>query len=401
MLEHPEPVPTGLITALLARSQVRGVAVSERIGPSPRQMRELTEGRGLFSPFKINRVAELTGVPEERIRAAQGLISEIGKAVRLRTGQRRTHPRLGEVTILSTGPEVSVRIADGRVVEGVQAVSFAGPEVLDLFGLTPEGIAPLAEPAISTGADLIPDVTAREAEPIVIPIETDVMENQDTTMTCEAKLISVDPEPEAAVLPDPEMGIGEATSGPARTLPRVSRELVERLVAGSGLSRNALSRALGRDPAFLSAVLTRGRRMPPELLEPLARACGVDPAPVLAEAGIDASQTDVEARRQAPPAHEGVQDEASTVAFTEVGSGDAPVVVTETDTGREEGSELIQGIGETEAAFPGQKRTRAVLEVIIDGVLRIRIPSGFDMEAAARLIRSLTGSRGTVAGADR
>ena len=35
----------------------------------------------------------------------------------------------------------------------------------------------------------------------------------------------------------------------------------------------------------------------------------------------------------------------------------------------------------------------SVLEVIIDGVCQVRVPSGFDMEAAARLIRSLAGER--------
>jgi hypothetical protein len=32
----------------------------------------------------------------------------------------------------------------------------------------------------------------------------------------------------------------------------------------------------------------------------------------------------------------------------------------------------------------------AVIEVIIDGVCRVRVPIGFDMEAAARLIRSVS-----------
>jgi hypothetical protein len=400
MLEHPEPVPTGLITALLARSQVRGVAVSERIGPSPRQMRELTEGRGLFSPFKLNRVSELTGVPEERIRAAQGLITEIGRAVRLRTGERRTHPRLGEVTILSTGPEISVRLRDGRVLEGVQAVSFAGPEVLDLFGLTPGGVAPPEEPQAALPADAHPHEADSEPDMIRMNTENEILQKDHETMTCETKLMSSDPEPEPAVLPDPERGTIGSPSDPTRTLPRVSRGLVERLVAGSGLSRNALSRALGRDPAFLSGVLTRGRRMPPELLEPLARACGADPVEILAEAGLDMNQPGVETQTQALKAPESVPDEAPVAALTRVAAGEEAVVETET-TGAEEGSDLIEGIGGAAATPPGQKRTRAVLEVIIDGVLRIRIPSGFDMEAAARLIRSLTGVQGAVAGADR
>jgi len=124
MLEQLDPVPTGLITALLARSQVRGSAVTERIGPSPRQMRELTEGRGQFSPYKLNKVEELTGVPENRIRAAQGLIMEITNHVHLQSGELRAHPRLGEVTILETGLEVTVRTREGHVVEGIHPVSF-------------------------------------------------------------------------------------------------------------------------------------------------------------------------------------------------------------------------------------------------------------------------------------
>jgi len=406
MLEHQEPVPTGLITALLARSQVRGVAVSERIGPSPRQMRELTEGRGLFSPFKINRVAELTGVPEERIRAAQGLITEIGRAVRLRTGQRRTHPRLGEVTILSTGTEISVRTADGRVLDGVQTVSFAGPEVLDLFGLTPEGAEPA--PASEIRAMSVPEAPAMGTQPVehVQPAtEADpappkaLNENQNTayeTMTCDTNLTNREPDikPEIAAPVVPEGRPGAA----ARILPRVPADLVERLVSGSGRSRNALSRAIGRDPAFLSGVLGRGRRMPPELLAPLALACGADPERVLAEAGITdagladaglAEMTTVAQETTGEPVPAAVQtpDPVPMVAmggtgFAPEGMNALPLLVPEPDPT----PEAEEGARER----PG---TRAVLEVIVNGVLRVRIPSGFDMEAAARLIRALTGRK--------
>jgi len=62
----------------------------------------------------------------------------------------------------------------------------------------------------------------------------------------------------------------------------VPTSVIESLIAASGKSRHALSRALGKDPSYLSGVLTRGRRMPPDLLAPLARACGVEEAPVLA-----------------------------------------------------------------------------------------------------------------------
>jgi hypothetical protein len=397
MLEHPEPVPTGLITALLARSQVRGVAVSERIGPSPRQMRELTEGRGLFSPFKINRVAELTGVPEERIRAAQRLITEIGRAVRLRTGQRRTHPRLGEVTILSTGTEISVRTADGRVLDGVQTVSFAGPEVLDLFGLTPEGTEPA--PTSVTQGKTIPEGPIMETEPAMNAEATPgneptkIQEMTEKAMTCDTNLTP----PEPAIEPEPAAPEIRPIRG-ERTLPRAPAELVERLVSGSGLSRNALSRAIGRDPAFLSGVLCRGRRMPPELLAPLALACGADPERVLAEAGLaGAGPAEMTAGAQdTAETHAAVQtpDPVPTMALERTGSepegvNALPLLVPEPPLPAPDAEEGARD-------RPG---TRAVLEVIVNGVLRVRIPSGFDMEAAARLIRALTGRKSAPKGA--
>ena len=106
MLAPLEPAPTGLITALLGRSGVTASAITERIGPSPRQMRELNEGRGLFSPYKLNRVAALTGVPERRIRAALEGLPELIRALRLKRGHRATHARLGPVRIVELEGEV-------------------------------------------------------------------------------------------------------------------------------------------------------------------------------------------------------------------------------------------------------------------------------------------------------
>lgn len=400
MLDHPEPVPTGLITALLARSQVRGVAVSERIGPSPRQMRELMEGRGLFSPFKLRRVAELTGVPEERIRAAQGLITDIAREVNLRPDEVRAHPRLGEVRILKVGAEITVATPDGRIIEGVQPVSFAGPEVLDRFGLTPEGLTMPAEPSyeedrpLRSETDIKADITPRQ-------VNDEIIKKDDITMSCETKLMRDDPESEPVIKADATAVSEIARSETERTLPRVPRELVERLVSGSGLSRSALSRALGRDPAFLSGVLSRGRRMPPELLGPLARACGADPVLILAEAGIRTDQPPSDLPTGSPEGAEELLKTSSAVVISDAGPETVQVSDPEIGTGTDDGPEPLEILDEISPPVKGAARGRAVLEVIIDGALRVRVPSGFDMEAAARLIRSLTGTRRKVAGAER
>jgi hypothetical protein len=400
MLDHPEPVPTGLITALLARSQVRGVAVSERIGPSPRQMRELMEGRGLFSPFKLRRVAELTGVPEERIRAAQGLIADIAREVNLRPDEVRAHPRLGEVRILAVGAEITVEAPDGRIIEGVQPVSFAGPEVLDRFGLTPEDLAMPAESSheedrpLHSEADIKADIAPRQ-------VDDEVIKKDDMTMSCETKLMRDDPASEPVIKADATVISETARPETARTLPRVPRELVEGLVSGSGLSRSTLSRALGRDPAFLSGVLSRGRRMPPELLEPLARACGADPVLVLAEAGIRTEPPSSDLSTGTPEGPEEILEAPCAVVIPDAGEETVQISDPVIGTGTDDGSEPLEMEEEISPPVKGAARSRAALEVIIDGALRVRVPSGFDMEAAARLIRSLTGTRRTVAGAER
>lgn len=414
MLDHPEPVPTGLITALLARSNVKTGDMGERIGPSPRQMRELMEGRGLFSPYKLHRVAELTGVPEERIRAVQGLISDLSSSVPLPVGTEVKHPHLGPVEIVTAGREVTIRTRAGRVIEGVHPVSFASAEILDQFGLAPDvgktAVGQLTPPLV-TKDDKAKPLRAASPEPAITlttPLSDETSE--DTTHIMKTTLPPKEtPIPEADTQPasvDDEKN-EESENIPASTSPTPvaiadmltplseevapdeasKRELINRLIERSGQSRAAISRAIGKDPSFLSGILTRGRRMPSELLPPLARACGVDPLDAESEGLIvatengevadstlpDMSGPDIIAQgadlmveaRQASDADEAVDPEMGILPTV-----DAPSVV-----------------------HGGQSAGSATIEVIIEGVCRVYIPDGFDMDAAARLIRSVVQTR--------
>lgn len=304
MLAREDPVPTGLITALLARSRVKGLSVTEAIGPSPRQMRELTEGRGLFSPYKLNRVAALTGVPERRIRAALGGLPELIRALKLRKGREATHARLGPVRIVEADGEVTIETPDGRLIAGVHPASFAGPDLLDRFGLSPESpeeaaaaavTAPGGGPTGLTGASPPSSALAEPArEPEPDPV-TPTRSAPDSTMIKKLKeTILMRPEPA------PEPDLSPVTAEP-ETEPR---DRLRALIARSGRSQSDLSRAIGKDPSFLSAILTWGRRMPEDLFDRLAPLCdvtGKTRAPAEGDGPAEAAQA-VDAPEEGPGA---------------------------------------------------------------------------------------------------
>lgn len=369
MLAREDPVPTGLITALLARSRVKALSVTEAIGPSPRQMRELTEGRGLFSPYKLNRVAALTGVPERRIRAALEGLPELIRALKLREGREATHARLGPVRIVEADGEVTIETPDGRLIAGVHPASFAGPDLLDRFGLTPEPVGD--GPVEGTGAAPTPQ-PAGPSEPAAEP---EPEANAGTEPQSEMSIISDDKEtnlmsPEPA--PEPDISPAPSKTDAATDEPR---ERLRALIDRSGRSQAALSRALGKDPSFLNAILTRGRRLPEDLFDRLAPLCEPDgggagpgiPADPPAE---PAPLSPVEAIKVAP---EPAADEAEP----------GPAGSDPEQAGRRADRLIV-----LQPTPPGPEAP--MMEVLLDGGCRVRVPEGFDMEAAARLIRSLT-----------
>lgn len=404
MLDHPDPVPTGLITALLARSGVRPGEVGERIGPSPRQMRELTEGRGLFSPYKLKRVADLTGVPEERIRAVQGLITELTEAVRLRPGTHVAHPRLGEVEILTAGAEVSIRTRDGQIIDGVHPVSFAGADLLDRFGLSP----------LQDGAD--PEPTR---EPDITSPDTEPAKGNSVMRSRAPANPSGRSKPEAEPAPEPVGSAPQHARGGPEAPPRspgggsggVPHELIRDLVRRSGRSMAALSRALGKDTSFLSGVLTRGRRMPQEMLEPFTRLCEGPlspaaekhprPTPPVEVTRKVSRETDGQAIHETAPTSEGpiATDPAPLGTAPDLACIILEPLLPETARAGRGPAQRRASAGPVVSPQPAERHTAAaMIEVIIEGVCRVRVPAGFDMEAAARLIRSVSsgGSSGQI-----
>ena len=366
MLVREEPVPTGLITALLARSRVRSLSVTEVIGPSPRQMRELTEGRGLFSPYKLNRVAALTGVPERRIRAALEGLPELIRALKLRKGREATHARLGPVRIVEADGEVTIETPDGRLIAGVHPASFAGPDLLDRFGLSPEppvGVAAVptsgGAPTGLTGepprpADLVEPAKAPEPDPVTPP-----RAELEYAMIPELKE-TILMKPDAA----PEPDLSPVTAG----LETDRRDRLRALIARSGRSQADLSREIGKDPSFLSAILTRGRRMPEDLFDRLAPLCH-------ATGGSPARQVSAPPSAEAPVPQGPEEGAEATGPFSKMPDagltwpvGDQVLVLRPTPPGPD----------------------APMIEVLLGGGCRVRVPEGFDMEAAARLIRSLS-----------
>lgn len=369
MLAPLDPAPAGLITALLGRSGVTASAITERIGPSPRQMRELNEGRGLFSPYKLNRVAALTGVPERRIRAALEGLPELIRALRLKRGHRATHARLGPVRIVELEGEVTIETPDGRLITGVHPASFAGPDLLDRFGLAPEPVE--GGPVEATGAEQAP-LPAGPSEPAAEP-EPDVQagtepQNETSRISDDKETNLMPPEP----APEPDVSPAPSTPEAAADDPR---DRLRALIDRSGRSQAALSRALGKDPSFLNAILTRGRRLPEDLFDRLAPLC--EPDGGAAGTGIPADPpaepaplSPVEAIEVAP---EPAADEAEP----------GPAGSDPEQTGRRAERLIV-----LQPTPPGPEAP--MMEVLLDGGCRVRVPEGFDMEAAARLIRSLT-----------
>jgi len=372
MLTPAEPAPTGLISALLGRAHVLPSAITATIGPSPRQMRELTEGRGLFSPFKLGRVAELTGVPEIKIREAMDRIPEMIEALDLPVGSFAEHPRLGRCEVLKAGRHLTIRTGKGSEIDGVHPVSFAGPDLLDLFGLRPEPdpsgamIRPLGEleiePAIK--ADTKASDPGPESEENV-PISV-VKEN-----------LTAPAEPDA----DPATET-EASSRTDATPSEDPRDRVRDLVSRSGRSHASLSRALGKDPSFLHGIIKRGRGVPEDLLYQLTRILTDDEnaerttALDLGPPARAAPDVPVQERSEAPHVAE-PEDLVDDTAEQAVAGEPAPENPPQEDR-----------IFVLQPTPPGPDAQ--MVEVVIDGVCRLRVPSGFNMDAAARLIRSIS-----------
>lgn len=374
MLAPLDPAPTGLITALLGRSGVTTSAITEQIGPSPRQMRELNEGRGLFSPYKINRVAALTGVPEHRIRAALEGLPELIRALRLKRGRRATHARLGPVTIIELESEVTIETPDGRLITGVHPASFAGPDLLDRFGLTPEPLGGATGPeeviaTTPTGPDPHP---ASPSEPAIEPepdTRTETALQEETSSISERKETNLMPSEPAL---EPDISPVPSTPDAAAEDPR---DRLRALIDRSGRSQAALSRAIGKDPSFLNAILTRGRRLPEDLFDRLAPLC--EPDGGAAGPGIPAD----------PPAEPAPLSPVEAI-------GVAPEPAADEADPRPTGSDPEQAGRQADRLIvlrptpPGPEAP--MMEVLLDGGCRVRVPEGFNMEAAARLIRSLS-----------
>lgn len=389
MLAPLDPVPTGLITAILGRARVLSSAITERIGPSPRQMRELTEGRGLFSPYKLNRVSELTRVPEHAIRGALDRINEMIDAIGLTEGALAEHPRLGLCEVVEAGPLLTIRTPKGGLVEGVHPASFAGPDLLDRFGLTPEptGGETGAGGAIEATATGQPPHAERPSEPAMKPepdppAET-APQNGTSSISDDKETSLMFPEP----APEPDVSPAPSTPDAVADEPR---DRLRALIDRSGLSQAALSRALGKDPSFLNAILTRGRRIPEDLFDRLTPLCGPD-------AGEVGPELSAGAHTAAPPlsAVEGADLSPDPAAR----SGTAPAAE-EADTGPAGPGPTGRGADRLILLPPDPPGPDApVLEVLLDGGCRVRVPEGFDMEAAARLIRSLAAGSPALEGA--
>lgn len=383
MLATPDPAPTGLITALLGRARVSASAITAAIGPSPRQMRELTEGRGLFSPYKLKRVAELTRVPEEAIREAVNRASELIEAVGVSEGDRVEHPRLGPCEVVSGGKHLTLRTEKGELIEAVHPISLASPELLDRFGLTP---AP--EEAENAPSD-----------PAAEPATTAPHPNPETGETLMKSVVEEtlaareEPAKDADVRADPAPDTGDASEAGSDPAPAEHdldpREVVRELVSRSGRSQAALSRALGKDPAYLNAILKRGRRVPEDLIYRLTPLClGEEAQATAPEPGpkeVAAPVTPPLETAQASP-------EASAELVTAKDAPEPRTAATEPQTtspdpNASDRADLFRLLGAERGADPSPSET---MEVVIDGVCRVRVPAGFDMEAAARLIRAVS-----------
>lgn len=139
MLDTPMPVPAGLITALLALTGEKSLTIQTRLGISPAGMRDLSEGRGLFSPFKLRHVAEITGIPEDRIRSAGADIAQLSRMLALKPDTQKEHPMLGSVRILAVeGDDITVQTEGGKTLTGIHPVAFATQDMLEKIGLIPD-----------------------------------------------------------------------------------------------------------------------------------------------------------------------------------------------------------------------------------------------------------------------
>mgnify|MGYP001773844472 CR=1 FL=1 len=374
MLATTDPAPTGLITALLGRARALPSAITATIGPSPRQMKELTEGRGLFSPFKLGRVAELTGIPEIAIREAMDRVPEMIEAISLEVGGVAEHPRLGRCEVLKAGPHLTIRTEKGVLIEDVHPVCFAGPDLLDRFGLTPEPDPSGAVIRTPGGPEIEPalkaDTNASDPGP----------ESEKTVPKSVVKdNLTAPAQPDAEPATETEE---EASSRADATAHQDPRARVRDLVARSGRSQASLSRALGKDPSFLHGIIKRGRGVPEDLLcrltriltddEGAERAPAPRPEPTVPAAPEDPAQKRSEAPHVAEP--EDLVDETAEEAAAGEPAPENP---------RQEGRIFV-----LQPSPPGPEAE--MMEVVIDGVCRVRVPAGFDMEAAARLIRSVS-----------
>lgn len=280
-------------------------------------------------------------------------------ALGLRVGTVVDHPRLGPCEVLSGEEHLTVRTEKGDLIEGVHPVSFAGPALLDRFGLTPETDSSVEEAPP-------PDEPATEPEPD--PAENGVDAEENVRKPVVKESLTAQKEPDA----EPATGTAEGGTSRNDTDPDEDpRALVRDLVERSGRSQASLSRALGKDPSFLNGILKRGRGVPEDLVDRLTRLLN----------GTESAE-----RTPAP------ETEAPHVAEPEDLSGE-----TVEDTSQEEPAPAGAGVPET------RERDRVILlrpsspvpeaemlEVVIDGVCRVRVPAGYDMEAAARLIRSVS-----------
>lgn len=339
--------------------------------------------------------------------------------------------------MLEAAGDLKVRTENGRIIEGVHPLSFAGQDLLDRYGLTP-GPAEAGEEDALNG----PPSAARKPvrTPVRIPVRIPVgaraeepaekpateprsdgtfngaMAREVPTFTQrnEVEIMSAEPVMEPAIsarnggdpvsvsvatvtaeAADVVIGPGGARTGEDGQVSGDPREALRDLIALSGRSQAAMSRDLGKDPSFLNAILTRGRRMPPDLPDLIraliaATASSATPGDVpnpVSETAIpeQAGAIPPEALAEVTGPAEitvqaGIDAPTSLDVSVPISSGlfDAPLA------GGGERSDLI--VLETPPAEPDP----AVIEVIIDGVCRVRVPIGFDMEAAARLIRSVS-----------
>lgn len=377
MLATLDPAPTGMITALLGRARISASDITAAIGPSPRQMRELTEGRGLFSPYKLKRVADLTRVPEEAIREALCRVPEMIEAAGISEGDRVDHPRLGPCEVVKGGKHLTIRTGKGDLIEGVHPLSLVGPDLLDRFGLRPE-----PEEAKEAGHEVdteaakdTPEKRSDEGENLMKPgVEETLIATEEPAKKPDFR---TGQETNTPIAPDPEARPASKDTDP--------REVVRDLVDRSGKSQAALSRALGKDPSFLNAILKRGRRVPEGLIDRLTLLCEPDPV---------AEPEAPEPERTAPPetsdsplsetevSHDPLPDPVDTLHDRTVQGG--PAVPDEDEEAKPDEARLIV----LQPTPPGP--SAEMMEVVIDGVCRVRVSAGFDMEAAARLIRAVS-----------